>query len=64
MLLSVMNVVMNEQSDKKEVTKDKIRRKKFLGGLEGGSGEGGVEWSRRRKLWGGLEGGRGGVEAR
>ena len=37
MLLSVMNVVMNEQSDKKGVMEDNIRRRKWLGGL-GGSG--------------------------
>jgi len=34
MLLSVMN----EQSDLKWVMEDKIRRRKWCGGLEGGSG--------------------------
>ena len=40
MLLSVMNVVMNEQNDKKGVMEDKI--------IEGGS----CWWIIRRKMWG------------
>src|SRR6218665_3054926 len=51
MFLSVMNVVMNEQNDKKGLIEDKIRRRKMWGRLEGGRDGVEARWA----WWGGSE---------